>query len=194
VDRSVTGFLVLVGVIIVIATHSRPAPKIDKAEAADDAFPRLHFWRGKSDADRTLDFKDAHGRTVARVLERDGVFYDPEGSRFSTVSTDDLYFAKPQYDIGAFSGFRPASRGIDELDPFTAGLRFSPIRLCYDVVAPDVVITNDWAGAGASVYLPERFVGSDWKHLGLGAWYGWPYRGREDGPGGWTVGLAFSIR
>jgi len=193
-DRSVAGFLVVVGVVFVIATHSRPAPKIDKADAAEDAFPRLHFWRGKSDADRTLDFKDDHGRTVGRVLERDGVFYDPEGSRLNTISTDDLYFAKPQYDIGAFAGFRPASRGYERLDPFTAGLRFSPIRLGYDVVAPDLVITNEWAGAGASFFLPERLVGADWKHLGLGAWYGYPFRGQASAPGGWTVGASFSIR
>ncbi len=193
-DRTVTGFLLVAGVILVAILHGRPAPKIDKAEAADDAFPRLHVWRGKTDADRTMDFKDAHGRTVGRVLERDGVFYDPEGSRLSTVVTDDLYFAKPQYDIGAFAGFRPASRGYDKLDPFTSGLRFSPIRLCYDVIAPDLVLTNEWAGAGASFYFPERLVGSDWKHLGLGVWYGYPFRGDTNGPGGWTIGLAFSIR
>lgn len=193
-DRSVLGFMVLVGVAFLLVTHSRPAPKIDEAEAADDGIPRLHVWRGKSDADRSLDFKDDHNRIVGRVLERDGLFYDPNGSRLHTVNTDDLYLAKPQYDIGAFTGFRPASRGITGLDPFTAGLRFSPIRLGYDCIAPDLVITNQWAGLGASVFLPERLVGSDWKHLGLGAWYGYPFRGQPDGSGGWTVGASFSIR
>ncbi|MFA6132551.1 MAG: hypothetical protein WC869_00890 [Phycisphaerae bacterium] len=193
-DRSVIGFFVIVGAVFLIAMHSRPAPKIDKATAAEREVPRYHLWRGDKDADRTLDLEDSSGRHVARVLERDGLFYDEAGSPLRTKVTDDLNFVKTQYDIGTFAGFRPASRGYDRLDPFTAGLRFSPIRLGYDVVAPDLVITNDWAGAGASFFLPERIVGPDWKHLGLGLWYGYPFRGQADAPGGWTAGLSFSLR
>jgi hypothetical protein len=131
---------------------------------------------------------------VDQRLERDGVLYDEDGSAICATTTDDYYGGKGHYDLGAFTGFRPASRGYDKLDPFTAGLRFSPLRLGYDCVAPDLVVTNEWAGAGVSFFAPERFVGSDWKHLGLGAWYGYPFRGQPDGPGGWTVGASFSIR
>jgi hypothetical protein len=193
-DRGTIGFFVLAGVVLLLVTHGRPAPKIDKAAPAELGIPRFHVWRGESDADRSLDIKDAKGGPRARILERDGMFYDPDGSPIRTIVTPDLYFGKFHYDLGAFAGFRPASRGYPDLNPLTAGLRFSPCRLGYDTIAPDLVITNDWAGAGASFYLPEHLAGPDWKHFGLGAWYGYPFRGRSDAPGGWAVGASFSIR
>ncbi len=193
-DRGVTGFLVIGVAVFLIATHTRPAPRIDKATPAERGTPRFHLWRGENDADRSLGISDAGGGPRGRVLERDGLFYDEIGSPLKTTVVEDYYFGKTHWDLGAFAGFRPASRGHEGLDPFTAGVRFSPCRLGYDVIAPDLVITNQWAGAGVSFFAPERFVGPDWKHLGLGFWYGYPFRGQADAPGGWCTGLSFSIR
>lgn len=197
-ERGIIGFILIAIVIAIVVTHNRPAPKIDGASPATTTFPRLHLFRGDSDADKSLDLKIDTERLPAsgtvRLLERDGLFYDPDGSPIHTTVTNDIYFLKTHYDFGTFAGYRPASRGQEGLDPFTAGVRFSPLRLCYDTIAPDLAITNQWAGAGASFYLPENFVGPTWKHLGLGVWYGYPYRGRSDAPGGWTAGLSFSIR
>lgn len=193
-DKGIIGFVLIAGVLILVALHSRAAPKIDNAEPAKAGFPRLHLLRGASDADRSLDIKDAKGGPLGRVLERDGVFYDPHGTPLETTVTSDLYLLKTQYDFGTFAGYRGASRGQEGLEPFSVGVRFSPIRIGYDVIAPDLVVSNQWAGAGASFYLPEHIVGPDWHHLGAGLWYGYPFAGGSNAPGGWCAGLSFSIR
>lgn len=193
-DKGVTGFLLVGGILLLLALHGRPAPKIDNAEPAKTGFPRLHLWRGESDADRSLDIKDTDGGPRGRVLERDGVFYDPHGTTLETTVVNDLYLVKTHWDVGTFAGYRNASRGVEDLDPLTAGLRFSPVRLGYDVIAPDLVLSSQWAGAGFSFYLPGHLAGPHWKHLGVGFWYGYPFHGSSDSPGGWTAGLSYSIR
>lgn len=193
-DRGILGLLAVAAVVFILVTHTKPAPKLDGASPAKLAAPKFHFIEEDQDVDKTIDIKDDTGSTVARLFERRGLLYDPKGSPHHTVVTPHLEFVRPAYDIGAFAGYRPASRHSTELDPFTAGLRFSPLRLGYGIVAPDLVITNQWAGAGASFYLPEGLAGVEWKHFGVGAWYGYPFRGQADAPGGWTVGLSFSVR
>jgi hypothetical protein len=192
-ERGVIGFALFGVMVVLILTNSRPAPKIDNAAPATTSLPRFHLWRGDSDADRTLDIKDTDGGPRGRIIMRDGVYYDPHGTKLQTTVTDDIYCFNPGYDWGTFAGYRNASRGVANLNPFTSGIRFSPIRVAY-CLAPDLVLGTEWAGAGASFYLPEHIAGPTWCHLGVGFWYGIPFHGPSSAPAGWTAGLCYSIR
>jgi hypothetical protein len=101
------------------------------------------------------------------------------------------YFADPGLDIGTWAGYwsRP-SRDPETDRSWQAGIRISPVRLCYDVLSPDAVLSSDAIGLGVSTYLPSSF-GPVWDQFGLGIWYMAPFHG---GGSGWAAGLSFSSR
>lgn len=70
-------------------------------------------------------------------------------------------------DIGAWASVRlsPVKRPID------IGIRYSPIRLAWDVVAPDALLSPNAIGIGVSLYLPNRIAKAPWSDIGIGgAW------------------------
>ena len=177
-----------------LSTASPPAPKITNAVPATPKAARFHFWRGEGDTDRTLDVTlPSDGNGTGRLLEHSGNIYVDRDSNIRVGVTRDVYFGVSRTDIGSFAGYRPAFRGTEQ-STASLGFRYSPVRLFYDTVAPDIAISPNWAGIGVSAYAPEYLVGETWKHVGVGAWYGYPYGGLLDGPPGWTVGLSLSIR
>lgn len=135
------------------------------------------------------------GRAASYVLD-DGHLYhageppradDPEAITASVAP--DYYLADPtKLDLGAWAGYN--TRGSDVRGGrFQAGARYSPVRLLYGIIAPDLVVSEDVAGAGVSVYPPERLVGRYLGHVGVGGWYVAPFAG---GDAGWMFGLTFS--
>lgn len=185
----VIGILVLTGI-----SHWRATP--DKADyrLATNALPRFHLYRTPDDVDGSLDLVDQAGHTAGRLVLDDGSVFVPKDGSLRAVYTSDLYLIDRRWDFGTFGGYRDSS--ASDVDRFTVGLRLSPVRLFYDTTAPDLVVAKDWAGIGASVYLPQSLVGSTCSHIGIGAWYGLPFshEDRAGGGAGWAYGLAFSTR
>ncbi len=95
------------------------------------------------------------------------------------------YLYDPGFDIGTFGGYAVSGT----VPRFQVGLRYSPVRLSWGILAPDVVASQTAAGVGLSVYPPSTYFGRWWDHFGLGGWYVAPYDGSH---GAVVVGLAFS--
>lgn len=190
------GIAVAVGIITLATMAGRPAPTITGASPAQHDVPRFHWYQSENDVDRTVTVTLPPTGTGAalrvELLEKDGRFYTRDGQPVAHV-TDDLYLISPGLDLGTFFGARPSASQTPG-DVFTVGLRVSPARLLYGTTAPDLVLSKDWAGAGLSFYAPERLVGPTWRHVGIGAWYGYPLGGLAMGGPGWTVGISLSIR
>jgi hypothetical protein len=96
-------------------------------------------------------------------------------------------------DLGAWAGFRVASTDGNKPEGETGldiGLRYSPIRLGYGVVSPDILISPRQAGLGISVYPPAQTVRYPFNKLGLGLGYLADY----DGGTGWSPYLSLSTR
>jgi hypothetical protein len=197
------GACVIGTIILVAATHSRSVGDNSAlGKPAEQKSPSLTFSKGPNDADSIVRISPpkVDGSATAAwpgdlvLCERDGVLY-PQGDAGFTVSQQPILSTwDARLDTGAFFGFRAASRG-NATDDVTAGLRISPVRVLYGYVSPDVVVARDWAGGGFSFYLTENLVPRQWTRVGLGAWYGYPYRGPATGGGpGWAIGLSFSTK
>ena len=92
-------------------------------------------------------------------------------------------------DLGAWGGLR--------VDPETGaggpdiGVRYSPVRFLDGVLAPDILLSPNQAGLGASIYMPTHTVTGLWRHLGLGLGYAVDFDG---GGSGWVPYVALSTR
>lgn len=97
------------------------------------------------------------------------------------------------YDLGAWVGFRVKTTSGDNpkgdvgLD---AGLRFSPVRLGYGIVSPDLLVSPRQAGVGVSFYPPAATVAPALQHFGVGVGYLADYRGGA----GWSPYFSLSTR
>lgn len=92
-------------------------------------------------------------------------------------------------DVGAWGGFRvDPEAGAGGLD---IGVRYSPVRFLDGVLAPDVLVSPNQAGIGASVYMPTHTITGTWRHLGLGLGYTASFDG---GGAGWVPYVALSTR
>lgn len=96
-------------------------------------------------------------------------------------------------DLGAWAGFRVASGSGDNPEGETGldiGLRYSPVRFAYGIIAPDLLISPRQAGIGVSAYPPTKTVRYPFNKLGVGLGYLADY----DGGSGWTPYLSLSSR
>lgn len=92
-------------------------------------------------------------------------------------------------DLGAWGGFyTDPDEKSGKLD---IGLRYSPVRLAYGVVAPDILVSPNQAGFGGSLYLPAQTGHGVWKHLGVGLGYTVEF---DSGGGGWLPYVSLSTR
>jgi hypothetical protein len=91
-------------------------------------------------------------------------------------------------DAGAWAGFRV--KGSGETSGLDVGLRYSPVRFLYGVVAPDILVSPEQAGVGVSVYPFSQSVPSFFQHTGAGLGYLADY----DGGSGWVPYLSLSTR
>jgi hypothetical protein len=185
------GIALLAALVLSLTMCSKPAPTVKNADVLHDEMPRFHLWKKSDDADRSIQVKDRGGKVLGELVVKDNFVYAPKGSPLShSTTTDDLYLIEPGLDIGTFAAYH-AARGTDSM---SVGIRLSPVRLLYGTVAPDLAIAQDWAGPGVSFYMPERLVGPTLSRVGVGAWYGLPYAGRESADPGWALGMSLSLR
>lgn len=92
-------------------------------------------------------------------------------------------------DLGAWAGFHTDTESQSgELD---IGLRYSPIRLAYGVIAPDILVSPNQAGIGGSLYMPAQSTHGVWNSLGVGLGYAVEFDGGGDG---WLPYLSLSTR
>lgn len=94
-------------------------------------------------------------------------------------------------DLGAWAGFRVSDSGKgDHNGVFDVGLRYSPVRFAYGVIAPDLLLSPRQAGVGVSFYPPAQSVSYNLQHLGVGV----AYMADFDGGTGWCPYLSLSTR
>lgn len=98
-------------------------------------------------------------------------------------------------DVGAWVGFRVAKSDGSEPDRsrevgLDVGLRYSPVRLAYGVVSPDILASPRQAGIGISIYPPTSTVHPALQHFGVGVAYLADYHGGA----GWSPYLSLSTR
>lgn len=189
------GILLLVFVLVTV-WFNHPAPSTNGLQLVEEKRPHFHGIRGTGDGDGTYEATAAlpDGSSVRGHFIADNnrlYINDPaDGSPHVTLAyTPDYYLLDAtRLDLGVWSGYN--SRSTDSTaDRFQTGLRYSPARLLYGTIAPDLVLSGDLVGGGLSVYPPRRLVGDYIEHVGLGAWYAAPFDG--GGPG-WCFGLTFS--
>ena len=96
--------------------------------------------------------------------------------------------SKP-FDIGAYAGSRVYNDSGDE-NGLDVGVRYSPVRFAYGIIAPDLLFSPRQAGIGVSFYAPTQTVAPFYQHLGIGLGYFADYHGGS----GWTPYLSLSTR
>ena len=80
----------------------------------------------------------------------------------------------PFSDWGTFAAFNPEGHKYD--DSLVVGLRASPFRFPYDVVAYDFLVSPSDVGLGLSFYAPPDLMGDRFAHWGLGYGRLWSFR------------------
>lgn len=184
---------IVIAILVIAFMHGGARPSKKDYSPSEVALPAFHWNKGKDDGDARIDLVDEAGKPTGSMLLDNGVLYDPKDGKVRGTVTRQLYATSVGLDLGTFAGYRDAARGSNS-DTFSVGLRYSPVRVFYGCLAPDLAVTKDWGGVGLSLYLPDTFKGQAISHFGLGAWYGSPFGGRDAGDAGWTVGLSFSSR
>lgn len=103
-----------------------------------------------------------------------------EGAKWEYDYTQHRYAFDYTKDIGAWVGFRVARTTTDNdkgdvgLD---VGIRFSPLRVAYGVISPDLLVSPRQAGVGVSFYPLSQSVAPMFQHFGVGVAYMADYRG-----------------
>lgn len=149
---------------------SNPAPTRNGEKLIEPEHKNVHLIRHKGEVDGTLkithkpsgdqfstDFYDNNHYELPSQAGS-GV-WDPQLSR-------DYYLIDPGLDLGTWAGY--TGRHGDSRDDFDVGLRYSPARLLFGTVAPDLLVGTKEAGVGISLYPPKSVFGPGWNHLGVG--------------------------
>jgi hypothetical protein len=170
----------------VISSSAQPASNIEGKVAIPYESTRFGFIKTDRDGEGTLTIKSKDGLTLGEyVLDDSGVLCEsPEQAKSGNIKATfkpDLYAYRSWFDIGGFASVDTKLR---------LGIRFSPCRLAWDTIAPDLVATESSVGLGVSIYPPTREVGW-WHHIGLGVWYLHDLANHSDGI---SLGLSSSIR
>lgn len=188
------GAAVLIGVLVVSLIFNQPPPNIAGQESIPRTMPSFNLKREAGSGHGKIVIKDTEtGATLAQYgLDRNGRLHQsPEqaSGRYRAEQTPFYFLADPALDLGTWGGFW--STNGEQHRSWQAGLRVSPVRLLYDTLSPEAVVSADAIGVGVTAYPPESF-GDVWKHFGVGVWYLAPFDGV--GGGGWAAGVAFSAR
>lgn len=188
-NTSLVGFLLLALVVATVWMHGNPEALPDGSTPVATS-TKLHFLSAEGDVDGVFTIKDADGTVRDRYYLLDGQLYEPPGesNRDRGSLVEHLDFITARWDLGTWAAYFKAADG--DTSRFQPGLRWSPVRVGFNLVALDAVVSSEVAGLGASLYPPRR-LGRWWAHWGLGAWYVAPFDG--GGPG-LCVGLSFSTR
>ena len=150
-----------------------------------------HLYRADNQVDGTVEVHDRTGATVRRYyLDGERLYADKDNPSdgISLTYYRNRDFIDTRFDLGTWAGYRTSGDGTESR--FQPGIRYSPVRLGFDLVALDAVASRDVAGVGVSLYPPDNF-GRFWHHWGVGAWYCAPFNGDQPGL---CVGLSFSAK
>ncbi len=180
---------ILVGIIGLTVFFSAPAGSIAGKDAVDTT-SAFHLVRREYQTDGVLVVHGRDGALLGEFGLVDNQLYETpaqarDGQIVATLRRD-YYLLDPSFDLGTWAGYCTQEFDGERTD---IGLRYSPIRLLYGTVAPDIIAGEESVGFGFSVFPPARLVGNRWRHLGIGAWYAAPYDG---GDPGLVFGLSFS--
>jgi hypothetical protein len=185
----------VVGIVIVAflvwTTWAHP-PRLVPDDATE--IPKkveLHGVRQAQAADETLDLFDREtGESRGTLYRRSDVMWEPK----SPINADRVKWTEHRYifefvtDAGPWAA---AYLGSGNTSRFQRGLRVSPARIGFGVVSPDIVIGEEAAGVGVSLYPRTDLLSPFWHHVGVGGWYVVPYD-RDVDPGV-CVGLSLSL-
>lgn len=180
--------IILVLGIFVMAVYHGKKPLPNKGDqVALPVTERTFYGMEVNDDTSKADIKVTHlpsGNTWGISLYDDGVFQDPKQSTNSSFKYEYTVHYKPLeigVDLGWWGGIQASSGEEESKRAVDMGIRFSPARLIYGVLAPDLLIGTQNAGIGCSAYLPTGVGKGIWKKIGIGgAWMGGYHGG-----GGW---------
>ncbi len=132
----------------------------------------VHLIRSKGEVDGTLEVTHKPSGDKFKTDFLDNNHYQTpaqeKSGKWDTSISRDFYFIDPGLDWGTYAGWATGHKKDPGDSDFKVGLRFSPARLMFGTVAPDLLIGSDAAGLGVSVYPPKSFFGGGWNHVGLG--------------------------
>jgi len=176
----IIGLGVIAFVAFTLYTHGKqPVSDISGKTPIHQNAPDLHWWKASGDAEGTITVKDEHGLFMASYLtDRSGLLYPGQNpSKLQVTLTPNYYGGRTVLDAGGWAGFAP---GYKE-HPAQIGLRYSPVRLI-ESVAPEIVVSHDLIGIGATYYFSRNLVGPSWSKIGLGFDYCASFDGSFRGP------------
>lgn len=144
---------------------------------------RLAGWKGPTDGLGTLTISDSTGPRVRYVVGDNGVLVeDPSQTADSGLTASfqsDRYVGQWSTDVGGFAS-------VD--DRLRLGIRYSPTRLAWGYVAPDIVASESAVGLGISIF---PWTKSTWHGIGAGCWYVYDLDSHDTR---FSFGLSSSIR
>ena len=204
-NHPVTAFAVLGAFLafIYFGGHGRAPDKENQVALVPTADTYLGVRSYDDKPEGTLKVTAPNGESWATSLYADGVPYqdksqaaDSRGWKYEY--TIHRYPADTDHDFGAWAGFRVSNTRSDDASGDSSrndsgidiGIRYSPTRLFYGVVAPDLLVSPHQAGIGVSLYAPAQTVNHTLQHFGLGV----GYMAGFDGGGGWMPYGSLSIR
>ena len=170
--------------LLAIYRGGRPIPeKKDQVPlpVTDRTYHGIQDDDEKSTADITFTHR-ASGDTRSISLYDDGVYEgksDANDKKFDVQYHIHYYPFKIGLDLGWWGGIEPYHPEGDR--PVDQGLRISPCRIAYGVLAPDLLIGTQSIGIGVSGYAPTGYATGIWKKVGIGGAWMADYHGG----GGW---------
>lgn len=197
--NQIFGFAIIafVGWVIYSSLTTQPGSSIAGKDVIKYDATSMHWnWKKDTDGTGTLFLRDKSTNDVLGVFVTDsrGVLYeDPSQANdpkfpFKVSYKPDTYLGEYAWDFGAIAGMSLADQKLE------VGLRASPVRVFFGTLSPDLVLTNDRFGLGASVYAPRDYFPEPLDCFGLGCWYTLPYGGNSSLQPGLVAGLSVQAR
>lgn len=158
-------------VVLPTKTNFDAVSKKDQADATLYLFAEKDIKAGSSLNIDILDGVLSESKDQAAARKEFGI--EAEVTKNRAMLNPAWHF--PFTDFGTFAGYAPDrdSEESDIDDGLVIGLRFSPVRVLYDTVAADFLISPSTAGVGVSVYPPSDYFGSVFSHWGVGYGHLW---------------------
>lgn len=196
--------IILALVLIAYSSKSAGPEKKDQVplKVTANTYSGIEYDDDKSEAD--VELTSPHGDKWALSVYDGSMLYEGKLQAAANQAAADRGEGKWTYkyivhrrpidfniDLGAWAGFRSSGvAGRSGEAGFDIGLRLSPVRLGWGMLAPDFLLSPHQAGIGASLYAPTRTVSPFWQHIGIGLGYCVDF----DGGSGWVPYAAISTR
>lgn len=187
--------VVVVGIfasLVYVGAHGRAPDKKNQTalKPTDNTYIGIRNYDDHPEG--TVEITAPSGDSWGLSLYAGGLPYQAKGqdgtSKWTYKYTVHRYPVDYDTDLGAWAGARLQPK--EHESGFDIGLRYSPVRLCYGILAPDVLASPRQAGLGVSAYPPAQSVGHNWQHVGVGLGYVVDYSGGH----GWIPYFSLSTR